>query len=104
MAKIKVQFVAGREIVTDLRGDKFVGKEQGDHHRTIAQIVDPPEEMIALVLAEAPKLNAAAEGMFDLLEKIGLPKDKILDGLGIIMGEDVDDAEYAAVQIRVYDN
>lgn len=101
-ADIKFQFVAGKEILTDLRGDKFVGKEQGDHHRTIAEIEDAPDDIVAIALELAPRINAAAAEMFDLLEKIGMPKDRVLKGLSILMGEDVTDAEYAGAQVRVY--
>lgn len=101
---IKVQFVAGKKIVTDMRGKNFVGKEQGDHHRTVAEIPNAPQEMVDVVLREGPSINAAAAQMFDLTARLGVSKEQVLAGASALMGEDVSDAEWIGLQVRVYDH
>lgn len=52
----------------DFRGDRFVGHEQGDEHRTVPQLeIDPaPEALIEKVLAFGPEVNSLLGDMLDL--------------------------------------
>lgn len=61
MAAIKVHAFVGSNAGTescDFRGDKFIGHEQGDEHRTIFEKDPATEAEIAAVLEYGPKLNA----------------------------------------------
>jgi hypothetical protein len=51
----------------DFRGEKFIGAEQGDHHRTIPQLeVDPAsEDLISQVLTLGPSINALFDAICD---------------------------------------
>jgi D-alanyl-D-alanine dipeptidase len=107
MADIKLQLVAGKD-QTDLRGDLLIGKAEGDHHKTIKEFrVDDAvaQTMLpALMAANAKAANAIGEQL-DILEahRPGA-KAAALSGLGVLMGEDVSDAEVIGVQTRIYDN
>ena len=66
MASIKIHAFVGSDSGTescDYRGDKFIGHEQGDEHRTLFEKDPATEEEIAAVLEMGPKLNA----LFDTL-------------------------------------
>jgi len=61
MASIKVHvgiFSDNGAESCDFRGDKFIGHEQGDEHRTILEKDPATEAEIAAVLEYGPKLNA----------------------------------------------
>lgn len=61
MAKIKFQLVTGVDHGTasaDFRGDKFIGHEQGDEHKTLFQLKTEDEAVIQEALTVAPGMNA----------------------------------------------
>ena len=61
MAAIKLHLFKGIDHGTescDYRGDKFIGAEQGDHHRTVAEIDPADDAQIEAVLEFGPKINA----------------------------------------------
>ena len=61
MAKIKFQLVTGVNHGTesaDFRGDKFVGHDQGDEHRTLFQLQSESENVVNEALTVAPGFNA----------------------------------------------
>lgn len=107
MADVKVQFVAGKQ-QTDLRGENFIGKEDGDHHKTIKEFrVD--DDKVALLLpalegANAKSANAIGEAL-DILEgHIPGAKEQVLSGIEFLGREDISDAEVIGFQTRIYDN
>lgn len=61
MASIKLQVYRGKDSgisSCDFRGDKFIGHDQGDEHRTIFEIDPASDELVTLALMDGPKLNA----------------------------------------------
>jgi len=101
---IKTQLVAGREVLTDMTVDPIPGKEQGDHRKTLTERSNVSRAVADTVLALGPAVNAAAanKDMLALLEEVGIPKADLLKGLSLLMGEDVTDAEYVAIQVRLF--
>ena len=60
MAAIKIHAVLGTDHGTescDFRGPLFIGHDQGDEHRTLAEDDPASEEAVALVLEFGPKAN-----------------------------------------------
>lgn len=47
----------------DFRGDKFIGAEQGDHHRTISEIDPASDAQIEQVLSFGPEINRLLDAM-----------------------------------------
>lgn len=78
MAAIKIHGFVGENDGTkscDFRGDKFIGHEQGDEHRTIFEIDPASDEQLELVLEHGPEINellskmSAASAVHSLLGK-----------------------------------
>lgn len=60
MASIKLHIFVGDNDGSescDFRGDNFIGSEQGDEHRTVAEIDPASEEQIGMALEFGPRLN-----------------------------------------------
>lgn len=60
MAAIKVHvgiFSDDGTASCDFRGERFVGSEQGDHHRTVLEIDPASDEEVELCLSVGPSLN-----------------------------------------------
>jgi hypothetical protein len=61
MASIKIHAFRGTHTGAedcDFRGDKFVGHEQGDEHRTLLEVDPAPDALVEAVLEVGAKLNA----------------------------------------------
>ena len=63
MASIKTHFFAGHDdgsVSADFRDERYIGKAEGDEHRTVPQLeVDPASsEAVQIALAAAPVANA----------------------------------------------
>lgn len=61
MASIKLHVYRGTNKGTescDFRGDKFIGHEQGDEHRTVLEIDPASPDLIEEVLSLGPSINA----------------------------------------------
>lgn len=102
---IKVQLVFGKEAATDQR-ENPVGKEQGDHHRTIREwrVDDVVGERILAAISPAnDRMVEAGKAQFDVLREQGV-LDDVLSSAAILMGESVDDAEFFGILTRGYTN
>ena len=103
---VKTQFVCGKAVLTDMTGDSIPGKAEGDHRKTLIEQSNVSQAVADIVLLAAAAANAkaveASREMFALLEDQGVSKADVLKGLSLVMGEDVTDAEYAALQVRVF--
>lgn len=106
MPDIKVQLVMGQEAHTDQRGAP-AGIGEGDHHRTLKEqrIEDPAAVEAIIAAAELANQKAVEAGkeLFATLESQGF-LDEVLVGAGALMGEDVSDAKFGTILLRVYDN
>lgn len=69
----------------DFRGDKFVGAAEGDNHHVLpiaGEIKNASESVIALVLAEGPKINAVFRQLAET-EPDGIPGGRVGLRLGV---------------------
>lgn len=104
-AEVKIQFVAGK-LQTDLRGDKLIGKEQGDHHDTIKETRVSDEVasamLPALEMANAKSCNVIGEQIDIIEEHAPGFRDLAIKAISVTTGEDVSDAEVIGFQSRIY--
>lgn len=66
MPSIKLHVFSGPNDGTescDFRGDKFVGSQQGDQHRTLMEKDPASDEEVAAVLALGPSINVVLSQM-----------------------------------------
>jgi len=107
MADIKFQLVAGKQ-QTDLRGDLLIGKEDGDHHKTIKEFRVDDDVAATLLLALEPVNAKGADAIgdqIDVLEEVHPgARAMVMSGLSALMGEDISDAEVIGFQTRIFDN
>ena len=78
MSAVKIHAVLGTDHGTescDFRGDLFIGHDQGDEHRTLAEIDPASDSEIEMALEFGPKANelfgrlAPAKGVGDIFGK-----------------------------------
>lgn len=72
MASIKIHVFKGSDggtVACDYRGDKRIGSQQGDEHRTIAELDPATQQMVDAVLEHGPAINA----ILSKLVPTGLP-------------------------------
>lgn len=67
----------------DFRGENFIGKEQGDHHRTLLEEDPLPEDLIDEVLFIGPRLNV-------LLQRFAAKQPGEVGKLATMLGLDGD--------------
>lgn len=72
----------------DFRGDKFIGKEQGDHHSTVLEKDPASANEVELALQLGPKINAAFNDLKGLTGDIGMLPAKGLEIFGQLRGEE----------------
>lgn len=103
MASVKVhvgKFSDPGTASCDFRGDKFIGKEQGDHHSTVRGLeIDPaPEALIEKVLEKGPKINQHGQDFSQGLLDLGLDLGALFELSSALGGP-----EGASIRIGVWD-
>lgn len=84
----------------DFRGDKFIGKDQGDHHATVLE-KDPLSEFeLNLILTEGPNINKALSSLDQVVATLGMEPSKGIEILGELRGEETG----LSLRIGVWDN
>ena len=106
MADFKTQAVFGQDAHTDMRGDKLVGKDQGDHHITLHEERVDDAKAEELIATWEPFNQRAVEfgtQQFDELREAGV-LDELLVAASAARREDVTGAKFFTILRRLYDN